>query len=538
MMFCGFVVMTLVTNPILPGFHPDPCLCRAGDEYYLATSTFEWWPGVRIHRSRDLVNWEHAAYALTRRSQLDMRGNAPSGGVWAPALSYADGRFWLIYSDVKGFNGAFKDVTNYLVTAERVEGPWSDPVELNRSGFDPSLFHDDDGRKWLLNQLWDPRPGRHPFAGIVLQEYDPVAARLVGEPVNIFRGSPLRVTEGPHLYKRDGWYWLVTAEGGTGREHAVTVARSRTLTGPYEVHPDNPILTAVDRPELTLQKAGHGSFVQGPAGDWYLAHLCARPQGPQGRCILGRETALQALDWPVGDWPRLRGGGRAPAETVELRGTDGVVARPYRPRFRDEFEAPELHPEWNTLREPSETTWLSLTERPGWLRLRGRQSLQCNFEQSLVGVRLTHHECVARTRLDFQPRGWWQTAGLAWFYCSTQHIYLEVGGDDAGGRVLRVRVTDLGREAGADPAAEIALPPSGPLRLEARMREGELRFAWATDEGAWQAVPGVFDATLISDERMRDGHAWGFTGGYAVLCAQNSGADETVADFDWFEIEA
>ena len=170
--------MATVTNPILPGFHPDPSLCRAGDEFFLATSTFEWWPGVRIHRSRDLVNWEHAAYALTRREQIDMRGNAPSGGVWAPALSHADGRFWLIYSDVKGFNGAFKDVTNYLVTAERVEGPWSDPVELNRSGFDPSLFHDEDGRKWLLNQLWDPRPGRHPFAGILLQEYDPVARRL------------------------------------------------------------------------------------------------------------------------------------------------------------------------------------------------------------------------------------------------------------------------------------------------------------------------------------------------------------------------
>ena len=417
----------LARNPILPGFHPDPSICRVGDWYYLATSTFEWWPGVRIHRSRDLVHWEHAAYALTRRSQLDMHGNPASGGVWAPALSHADGKFWLIYSDMKGLSGPYKDVTNYLVTAERVEGPWSDPVALNHSGFDPSLFHDADGRKWLLNQLWDHRPGRTRFAGIIAQEYDPRAARLVGEPVNIFRGSPLGVTEGPHVYRRDGYYYLVVAEGGTGANHAVTVARARSLTGPYEVHPDNPVLTSAGQPGLALQKAGHASLVETPRGDWYLVHLCARPEPRTRRCILGRETALQALSWPAGDWPRLRDGGRAPHESVAVPGDSAqsgedaasAATQEAAARFYDDFSAPAdagLRPEWNTLREPASPAWLSLAERPGWLRLRGRHSLACAFEQSLVGVRLIHACCVARARLEFQPGSWQQSAGLAWYY--------------------------------------------------------------------------------------------------------------------------
>ena len=152
--------MSLVANPILPGFHPDPSILRVGEDYYIVTSTFEWWPGVRIHHSRDLANWRLAGHALNRRSQFHLRGAPDSGGVWAPALSHADGLFWLTYSDVRGFNGFAKDSSNYLVTAPAIDGPWSDPVPLNRSGFDPSLFHDSDGRKYIVNLLWDHRPAR------------------------------------------------------------------------------------------------------------------------------------------------------------------------------------------------------------------------------------------------------------------------------------------------------------------------------------------------------------------------------------------
>ncbi|NLW97925.1 MAG: glycoside hydrolase family 43 protein, partial [Xanthomonadaceae bacterium] len=250
--------MPIVPNPVLRGFHPDPSIVRVGDDYYIATSTFEWWPGVAIAHSRDLVHWRTVRPAITRASQLDLRGRPNSGGVWAPALSHADGLFHLIYTDVRGWTGEFKDVRNYLVTASDIEGPWSEPVHLNNSGFDPSLFHDVDGRKWLVNMVWDHRPGHNSFGGILLQEYDPSARALVGPIHSIFRGTPLGLVKGPHLYHVDGWYYLLVAEGGTFATHAATVARSRRIEGPYQPMPDGPLLTSAHDPSLRLQSAGHG----------------------------------------------------------------------------------------------------------------------------------------------------------------------------------------------------------------------------------------------------------------------------------------
>jgi xylan 1,4-beta-xylosidase len=224
----------MIRNPILPGFNPDPSITRVGRDYFIATSTFEWYPGVQLHHSTDLVNWQLVKRPLERASQLDMRGNPDSGGVWAPCLSYADGKFWLVYTDVKRLDGNFKDAHNYIVTASSIEGPWSDPVYVNSSGFDPSLFHDDDGKKWFLNMVWNHvshgvgGSPKHPsFAGILLQQYDPVAEKLVGPVKNVFAGSSHGLVEGPHLFKRDGWYYMTTAEGGTGYDHAVIRTPSR-----------------------------------------------------------------------------------------------------------------------------------------------------------------------------------------------------------------------------------------------------------------------------------------------------------------------
>ena len=221
--------MSTIQNPILRGFNPDPSVVRVGEDYYIATSTFEWYPGVQIHHSRDLVHWRLLTRPLTRASQLDMLGDPDSCGIWAPCLSYADGVFYLIYTDVKRYGRAsapgpsgatLRDFHNYLVTSPDIEGPWSDPIYVNSSGFDPSLFHDDDGRKYLVNMLWDYRPGQNRFAGIVLQEYSVAKCALIGSRKLIFTGTPIGFTEGPHLYKRDGWYYLLTAEGGTGWGHA------------------------------------------------------------------------------------------------------------------------------------------------------------------------------------------------------------------------------------------------------------------------------------------------------------------------------
>ncbi|MBL9200909.1 MAG: glycoside hydrolase family 43 protein, partial [Opitutaceae bacterium] len=307
----------MIRNPILPGFNPDPSIVRVGDDYYIATSTFEWFPGVQIHHSRDLVHWRLLSRPLTRPSQLNMLGDPDSCGVWAPCLTYADGLFWLIYTDVKrygrtsvgGASGAsLRDFHNYLVTCPTIDGEWSDPVYLNSSGFDPSLFHDASGKKYLLNQLWDHRPGKNRFNGIVLQEYSIKERKLIGERKNIFAGTPIWFTEGPHLYQRDGWYHLITAEGGTGWGHAVTMARSRSLFGPYELHPDTYVLTARHRPDAALQRTGHADLVETQNGEIYMVYLCGRPLPNRGRCTLGRETAIQKMSWGADGWLRTLDG--------------------------------------------------------------------------------------------------------------------------------------------------------------------------------------------------------------------------------------
>ena len=317
---------TVIRNPILRGFNPDPSIVRVGDDYFIATSTFEWFPGVQIHHSRDLVNWRLLTRPLRRASQLNMLGDPDSCGVWAPDLTYADGRFYLVYTDVKrygrttvaGASGAsLRDFHNYLVTSTDIDGDWSDPVYLNSSGFDPSLFHDDDGKKYLLNMLWDHRPGQNRFAGIVMQEFSAAEQRLVGERRVIFSGTPLGLTEGPHLYKRGGYYHLITAEGGTGWGHAVTMARARKIDGPYELHPDVHVLSARHRPDVVLQRAGHADLVDTPDGSTYMVYLCGRPLPNRGRCTLGRETAIQKMVWGEDGWLRTVAGDGLPSVETE-----------------------------------------------------------------------------------------------------------------------------------------------------------------------------------------------------------------------------
>jgi xylan 1,4-beta-xylosidase len=538
--------MSIIRNPILPGFHPDPSICRVGEDFYLANSTFEWWPGVRLHHSRDLVNWRCLGGALTRTSQLDMRGNPDSGGIWAPCLSYADGLFWLIYTDVKSLNGAYKDTPNYLVTAERIEGPWSEPAFLNAGGFDPSLFHDTDGRKWLVNMVWDHRPSRNRFGGIVLQQYDPQQQRLVGPIRTICQGTNLGCTEGPHLYKRQGWYYLMLAEGGTGYDHAVTVVRSRNIVGPYEVDPTNPILTSKDKPHLELQKAGHASLVDTPSGEWYMVHLCSRPLPiGGGRSVLGRETAIQKMNWTLDGWLRLQGGGSDPKVDVPA---PRLPEQPWpKESIRDDFDQAELSVNLNTLRvspdsgsynAPARPPWLSLTERPGYLRLRGRHSLASRHEQSLVGRRVQDIGSRCATSVEFDPECFQQSAGLAAYYNTQNWYYLCITADDRFGRRLALFSCDNGKLTEHTTAA-VALHDRREVQLRAVLDRGMLQFYYMGACGGstgrscrWLPVGPDFDGTTLSDEYVE---GWGFTGAFFALVCQDLTGQMLHADFDWFE---
>lgn len=520
--------MNMITNPILRGFHPDPSICRAGEDYYIATSTFEWFPGVRIHHSRDLVHWRPIASPLTRVTQLNMEGNINSGGVWAPCLSYDNGLFYLIYTDVKSRVGAFKDTHNYLVTAADIVGPWSEPVYLNSSGFDPSLFHDEDGRKWLVNMIWDHRKGKNRFAGIVLQEYSVREQQMVGPAVNIFKGTELGLTEAPHLYKHNDYYYLITAEGGTGYEHAVTVSRSRTLQGPYEVDPASPILTSYGRPDLDLQKAGHGSLVETHTGEWYMAHLVGRPIN-QKYCILGRETALQQCTWSEDGWLRLASGDRYPKVQVPA---PKITSHPFEPAAEiDHFDQFELQNDWNTLRIPPDPTWLSLTERPGYLRLHGMESMSSTHRQSMVARRLQAFECDAETCLEFEPDHPQQMAGLILYYDTKDYLYLRVTCHEEKGLCLGIIQSRYGiyDELLLE---DIPLESVNKIRLKVVVNHDRACFYYALDDDpSWCRVSGWLDITHLSDESPEYIR---FTGTYIGLCVQDLGGTRKHADFDYF----
>ncbi|ADU12331.1 glycoside hydrolase family 43 protein [Asticcacaulis excentricus] len=529
----------MIRNPILPGFNPDPSIVRVGEDYYIATSTFEWYPGVQIHHSRDLIHWRLITRPLRRPAQLDLRGVPDSCGVWAPCLTYDNGLFYLIYTDVKrygrttvgGASGAsLRDFHNYLVTCPTIDGEWSDPVYLNSSGFDPSLFHDDDGRKYLVNMLWDHRPGRVRFAGIVLQEYDPSALRLIGERQVIFESTSLGMAEGPHLYKRDGWYYLITAEGGTGWNHAVTMARSRALTGPYELHPETHILSSRLRPDSPLQRAGHGDLVEARDGTPMLVYLCGRPLPNRGRCVLGRETAIQPMRWDADGWLRTLDGQGLPllfAESPEPVGA-GFEAIPV------DFNGPALPIDFQWLRSPYPEKLFSLSDRPGHLRLFGRETLGSLFEQALVARRQQAFCYSVETVLDYQPRHYQQAAGLVCYYNGSKYHYLHVTHDEQVGRHVRV-MSALPDSTTSDAFSALYPVADGPIHLRAEVDNERLRFAFRRAADAdWTWIDGHFDASILSDEATVPG-APNFTGAFVGMACQDTSGEGLPADFATFD---
>jgi len=531
----------MIRNPILRGFNPDPSIVRVGEDYYIATSTFEWFPGVQIYHSLDLANWTLVARPLRRASQLDMRGDPDSCGVWAPCLTHDGERFHLIYTDVKrygrtttgGASGAsLRDFHNYLVTGETIEGDWSDPVYLNSSGFDPSLFHDDDGRKYLVNMLWDHRPGRNRFGGIVLQEYSPEARGLVGEPQLIFEGTPLGLTEAPHLYKRDGYYYLVTAEGGTAWNHAVTMARSPDLTGPYELHPDIYILSARDRPDAPLQRAGHADLVETAEGEPWMVYLCGRPLPNRGRCVLGRETAIQPMRWADDGWLYTASGDSIPELEIPSPSLDAPL--PVAPT-RADFDDAELPIDFQWLRSPEPEKLFSLTARPGHLRLIGRETLGSLFEQALVARRQQAFCYSAETVVDFAPQSYQQAAGLVCYYNGSKFHYLFVTAGEHGGRQIQV-MSALPDSPQADAFSQIhPVAAAGRIHLRAEVDYERLRFAFRVEGDAeWTWLREQFDASILSDEASAPGLP-NFTGAFVGVACQDTSGRREAADFDWFD---
>ncbi|MBZ9645848.1 glycoside hydrolase family 43 protein [Streptomyces sp. PSKA30] len=511
--------MAFFDNPVIPGFSPDPSICRAGDDYYVATSSFEYVPGVPIWHSRDLVHWRLIGHALDRPSQLELPDTAPSStGVYAPTLRYHDGRFWLITTVVAGAG-------NILVTAEDPAGPWSDPVPIGVPGIDPDLAWEEDGTCWCVFSS----------DGIRGVRIDPKSGELLGEPAPMWSGSGLQYPEGPHLYRVGDWWYLLLSEGGTERGHALSLARARALPGPFEPHPANPVLShrSTGHP---VQNTGHGDLVQAHDGTWWMVLLGTRPRGDTPMYHgMGRETFLAPVRWED-EWP-LPG-------PLELRAQAPALAPhpwPQEPD-RDDFDSPALAPCWVSLRRHAPDA-ARLDERPGHLVLHARGDSLDKPGALFVGRRQRHADCTARTAADVAEGG---RGGLTVRLDEAHHYEVEVGDGMvravarigplrhaiaeqavlSGPLTLRIDVTTsdilpptvTARGTGPD-----ATPPPG-LRVGG---PDTLRLGYETDSGNFEILAEL-DGRYLTTEV-----AGGFTGRVFGMYATRG----SVA-FDWFELRS
>ncbi|WP_037083104.1 glycoside hydrolase family 43 protein [Pseudoxanthomonas sp. J35] len=516
-------------NPVLKGFHPDPSVVRVGGDYYLVTSTFGWFPGIPVFHSRDLVHWTQIGNAIDRTTQLDFGRHDLVNGVFAPAIEYHDGTFYIV-------NTCFPDCGgNYVITAKDPAGPWSDPVWLPdlAGGIDPSLFFDDDGRAWIVNN--DLPEGGERWNGhraIWLQEFDAKALRTIGPRKVILDGGidpaeKPEYVEGPHLFRHGDWYYLTAAEGGTGEMHRQVILRSRQVTGPYEPWAGNPILTQRDLPRerpFPVTSAGHADLVGTQDGDWWALFLGNRPYPPaEGHYVnTGRETFLMPVRWEDG-WPRIT----APGETVPYvldapRLPRGSAALPTSGNFtlRDEFDGHTLPLYWMTVRNPREA-WYRLDD--GALHLRARGILLGQRDNpSFLARRQQHQHATATTAMRFAPRRDGDIAGLVAFQNEAYWYLLALTREDGALKIVLDRRDGRQRDEPATGTrlASATLPAQAmeELRLRIRARGATCDFQYAIGEGDWRTLAEGVDGTLLSTAV-----AGGFTGAVFGIYAARQG---------------
>ena len=495
------------TNPILPGFYPDPSICRVGGDYYLVTSSFEYFPGVPIFHSRDLVNWRQVGHCLTRAGQLPLEKAGASRGIFAPTIRYHDGLFYMVTTNVT--NGG-----NFFVTAKDPTGEWSEPVWLDQEGIDPSLLFDDDGKVYLTTNK-----NRQSII-------DPTTGKRLSEVRTTWAGTSGFEMEAPHLYRINGRYYLIVAEGGTSRGHMVTVARADNPWGPFESCPHNPILTHRDVHIDSIEATGHADLIRAHNGSWWMVFLGIRElPGPFPQVHnLGRETFLAPVTWTDDGWPVVN---RTGTVALEMEG-DLPALHPWPDEpARDDFDRPRLQFCWNFLRNPYEGDW-SLTERPGWLRLKGSAvTLDDTDSPACVLRRQQHHACEASALLEFTPAHVNERAGLTVLMNPTHHYDLAVTTRDGQRWVeLHQRIGELHAVTARD------VVPAGAITLGVTADTGYYSF-WYDAGDAHRKHLGRGTVRHLSTEV-----AGGFTGVYLGLFATGDGKRSTAeADFDWFEYQ-
>ena len=493
--------MRIYKNPIIPGFYPDPSIFREGEDYYLVNSSFEFFPGVPLWHSRDLVNWKQMGYILTRESQLPLERCRVSGGIYAPTLRRHNGIWYMITTNTHAGG-------NFLVHAEDIRGPWSDPVWIDHDGIDPSLFWDDDGRVYYTGTWID---GSNP-QGIGQFEIDVNTGKKLSETKTIWYGTGGRCPEGPHMYKINGWYYLLIAEGGTEYGHMVTIARSRSVWGPFESCPHNPILTHRDDICSPFQALGHSDLVTDPEGNWWIVFHAIRPTNAQLHHI-GRETMLAPLRWDDAGWPVVNEG---KSVTAAMTGPgEGVGSVPN--NWKDSFRGNTFAPRWSWLRNPDMTNY---TLSQDGLTLRGSEITLDDIDTStFLGIRQQQFDQRYETRMALSGEG--GCAGITVFHTAEHHYDLCVRRQGAGCAVwLRKRVADMQTESGP-----VLFADTDTLVLRMDTDRHTYRFFAGPRQDALVQI-GTGRTQLLSTEAM----PCTFTGCFAGLFAQG----DTEAIFRYF----
>ena len=539
-------------NPILPGGFPDPSICRVGEEYFLVNSSFEYFPGLPIHRSRDLVTWELVGYGLQREEQcrgaVNLQDVQPRGGIHAPTLRFHAGLFYIITTNVYQPPDPQQPtrLVNFIISARDVAGPWSDPVVVEGApGIDPDLFFDEDGKSWYVGTRQPEEPDYPGQGEIWLQELDLSTGRLLGQRYSLWKGACGGAwVEGPHLYKRNGFYYLLVAEGGTGYNHAVMVAASEKISGPYLSNPRNPILTSR---HLSyghwVHSTGHGDLVELPDGRWYMVLLGVRAD-EQGRSNMGRETHLVAVEWELEpfepgrarlEWPVCApNSGRVERFNPKpfpggREGEGAAMLHPYgiaAPRsmvFEDHFISESLNLEWNFRRVPGAGVF-SLVERPGYLRLyAGREVFAERGNCHFMGFRQRESYFDYQARMEFLPGSDDLEAGLVLLQQDDNYLQFFVC-CQAGSVFLKLRLASASGDIVQ--LAQIALAEyTGNICLRVVSQDHRYRYEYSLADG--QA-----GFTFFSETGAHLIVSYGYTGAYLGLYATSVGKQVAAhADF-------
>lgn len=485
-------------NPIIPGYHPDPSICRVNNDFYLVNSSFQYFPGVPIFHSTDLVNWKQIGNVLDRSSQLNLKGASSSLGIYAPTIRYHEGVYYMITTNVG--NGG-----NFMVTAKDPKGPWSEPIWLEQQGIDPSLWFED-GKCYMMS---------NPDNTIMLCEIDPATGKQLTESRPLWQGTGGRYPEGPHIYKKDGYYYLLISEGGTELAHRLTIARSKDIYGPYESNPANPILTNCNMKgqSMQIQGTGHGDFVQAADGSWWITFLAYRNYGGSYH-HLGRETYLAPVEWKEGEWPVVNGGN--PIDTLmQVPALFGTLAD----SVKSQHDINPKDPQWVYIQNPIADNYRFAK---GGVTLKASAStLTENSQPTFIGRRQESNTMIMETEIDVALLDKGCEAGITVYQIHDGHFDLALVKDDKGGVEVQAAYTIKTLHQ----AQKAMLAKAKKVRLRITAVADHYVFEYAAD-GAPFTTLSRQACSLVSTEVVG-----GFTGVVVGMYAQGRGA----ARFNYFD---